>query len=124
MGIDLGIINKKLTNVIDELNDQIDGWNYGRIDLKYDSIESLQEGKNFKILEINGIISEPTHVYDASKNSYFSAVKSIGNHWRIVYNISSKNHHKKAVEYTPTYTFIKEMNDLKKYTKKIKKLSV
>lgn len=118
------LINKELTNVIDELNKKIEGWFYGRIDLKYDSFESLQQGKNFKILEINGIISEPTHIYDASKNSYFDAVKSIGKHWRIVYNISRLNHQNQAIKYTPTRNFIKEMDELKKYTKKIKKLSV
>lgn len=118
------LINKELTSTIDQLNKQINGWYYGRIDLKYDSIETLQQGKNFKILEINGIISEPTHIYDATKNSYFDAVKSIGKHWRIVYEISTKNHQNKESEYAPTLAFIKEINDLKKYTKKIKALSV
>lgn len=118
------LINKELTNTIDLLNHQIDGWYYGRIDLKYESIDALQQGKNFKILEINGIISEPTHIYDASKNSYFDAVKSIGKHWRIIYKISTKNYQNKESEYAPTGIFIKEMKDLKKYTNKIKELSV
>lgn len=118
------LISSRLTQMIDNLNDQIKGWFYGRIDLKYDSFESLENGESFKIIEINGIISEPTHIYDASKNSYFDAVKSIGNHWKIIYKIGTKNHNRFNMKYSGIIDFIKEMNDLKQYIKKIKKLSL
>lgn len=117
------LINSNLLSVFDKLNNQIDEWFYGRVDLKYDTIESLEKGEGFKIIEINGIISEPTHVFDTSKNSYFDAVKSIGKHWRIAYNIASHNHLKRGVAYAKPINFLKEMKALKLYVKKMKELS-
>ena len=69
------LINSELEYFLDELNAKIDGWNYGRIDVKYNNFDELLKGESFKIIEINGIISEPTHIYDASKGSYFKALK-------------------------------------------------
>ncbi|MDC9722164.1 MAG: D-alanine--D-alanine ligase [Urechidicola sp.] len=116
------LINKKLTKTIDKISHQIKGWYYGRLDIKYESIEKLMNGQQLKILEINGIISEPTHIYDASKNSYFDAVKSIGKHWKIIYQIATNNHKNQIIGYTNTIVFCKEIIALRKYAKKLNKL--
>jgi len=116
------LINQQLTTAIDAISQQIDGWFYGRLDIKYESIEKLIKGENFKILEINGIIAEPTHIYDSSKNSYFDAVKAIGKHWGIIYQIATKNHKQQNIEYAGTLTFCKNIFALKKYAKKLEKL--
>ncbi len=116
------LINQQLTEVIDDISNQIEGWFYGRLDIKYESIEKLMNKSNFKILEINGIISEPTHIYDASKNSYFDAVIAIKNHWKIIFQISIDNHKKQHIDYVNTIAFCKEMIALRKYAKKLNKL--
>jgi len=116
------LINQQLTKVIDNISQQIEGWYYGRLDIKYESMEKLIKGENFTILEINGIISEPTHIYDASKNSYSDAVKAIGKHWEIIYQIATTNHKKEEIAYSKTIPFCKEMIALRKYTKKLNKL--
>ncbi|PCI09431.1 MAG: D-alanine--D-alanine ligase [Flavobacteriaceae bacterium] len=116
------LINQQLTEVIDNISLQIDGWFYGRLDIKYESMEKLLKGENFTILEINGIISEPTHIYDASKNSYFDAVKSIGKHWGIIYQIATVNHTQQKTPYAKTIPFCKEMIALRKYAKKLNTL--
>ena len=118
------LINKKLIEVFDTINKQIDGWYYGRLDIKYDSIEALERGDNFKILEINGIISEPTHIYDSTKYTYFKALKILRKHWKIMYEISKINRQLKQSQFTTTNDFIKEVRDLKNYTKKVKELSI
>lgn len=118
------LISEKLTAMIDVIKDQISGWYYGRIDLKFESIESLENGDSFKIIEINGIISEPTHIYDAATNNYFSAIKSIGDHWRIVYKIASENQKSRNVSFAKTTDFLKEMKELRRYTKKLRRLSL
>ena len=74
------LICDELRATIDMVNRQIDGWFYGRLDIKYDTFEKLKQGKDFKILEINGIISEPTHIYDPKGATYFDALKSIKDH--------------------------------------------
>ncbi|MFK5880291.1 MAG: D-alanine--D-alanine ligase [Flavobacteriaceae bacterium] len=116
------LINQQLTTVIDGISQQIEGWFYGRLDIKYESFEKLMKGENFTILEINGIISEPTHIYDSSKNSYFDAVIAIKNHWKIIYQIATHNHKQQNIDYANTITFCKEMIVLRKYAKKLNKL--
>lgn len=113
------LISNELSMTFDELNAKIPGWFYGRIDIKYDDFETLKDGKNFKILEINGIISEPTHIYDAQKSTYFSALKSIRNHWKILFEISTTNHKINKIPYKNSLIFWKEIRELKKYSKKI-----
>jgi hypothetical protein len=117
------LINKSLENIIDTINKDINGWNYGRIDVKYNSFEELLKGENLKILEINGVISEPTHIYDASKGSYLKALKSIKKHWGIIYKIGVKNKQLNNIEYTNLKYLINIYFKYKTYIKTVKKLA-
>jgi hypothetical protein len=85
------LISEKLTNVINEMCIQIDGFYFGRLDIMYNSIEELEAGKNFQVVEINGAASEPTHIYDP-KHSIFFAWKELIKHINIMYKISVENH--------------------------------
>jgi hypothetical protein len=83
-------INKELVNCIDNICKQINGFYYGRIDIRFNSWEELIEGKNFSIIELNGAGSEPTHIYDP-KHSIFFAWREIIRHAKILYRISKQN---------------------------------
>jgi len=85
------LATQKLNARIDDICRQIDGFYYGRLDILCHSIEELEAGKNFRIVELNGAKSEPTHIYDP-KHSLFFAWKEIGIHITHLYNISSLNH--------------------------------
>jgi hypothetical protein len=76
---------------------QVDGFYFGRLDVRYNSWEELREGKNFSIIELNGAGSEPTHMYDP-RHSIFFAWKEIVRHWVILARISRANH-KNGVPY-------------------------
>jgi hypothetical protein len=89
------IIDEQLINVIDDAAKQIDGFYYGRMDIKFSSWEDFKAGKNWKIIELNGAGSEPTHIYDP-KHSIFFAWKEIIRHWKMLYQISISNHQKGA----------------------------
>ncbi len=118
------LINKSLESVFDKLNHQIDGWFYGRIDLKYKTWEELLEGKKFKIVEINGVMSEPTHIYDASAGgTYFDAVRAIKYNWKILDKIALINHKDYSVQYPKLIPFVKNMGALRKHAKLLKKLN-
>ena len=117
------LISEDLERVFDIINEQIHGWNYGRLDIKYNTFEELKRGENFKILEINGIISEPTHIYDPTNASYFDAIKSIKKHWAIMNIIALKNHKIFHIPYPKTKPYIKDMFWLRKYSKKLVKLN-
>ncbi len=116
------LIDTNLENVINELSSHIPGLFYGRYDIKYNTIEELKQGKNYKFLEVNGIIAEPIHIYDSTSMSYFKALKTFRNHWRIMYKISINNR-KNGLNYMNSIDFWREIRDLMLYVKEIKKLS-
>ncbi len=84
------LINDKLNIVFDEICLPIKGFYYGRFDLKVKSIEDLYEGRNIKIMELNGASSEPGHIYD-SANTIFKAYKDLLFHWKRLADISKEN---------------------------------
>jgi len=117
------LISRELERLLDHINTEIKGWFYGRIDVKYNNFEELLKGENFKIIEVNGIISEPTHIYDASKGSYFKALKSIKNHWKLIYIIAVKNKKLNNGKYTNLSDLMAVYFNYKKYIKKINNLN-
>lgn len=88
-------MDKQLEKVFDTIGFQMKDIYYGRFDMKCASIEKLKEGKDFKILEFNGIASEPAHIYQPGY-SIFQAYKDLWAHWTIIYQIS-KEQKKKGV---------------------------
>ena len=84
--------DERLARVFDEVTREIRGFYYGRFDIKCTSLEALHQGRDFKIIELNGIGAEPTHIYDQSRISYFGALWTIIRHWTLVARISSINH--------------------------------
>lgn len=117
-------ISQKLTETFDKISHQVAGVYFGRFDIKYESFGALEAGKNFKIIELNGVISEPTHIYDAPNSSYVYAIKSIAKHWEYIYKISRINHLKNKVKYVKIVPVVKDLFALQTYNKLIKKLRV
>lgn len=81
----------RLLNTFSKIARNIDGFYFGRFDIRTASIAELYEGKAFKILEVNGIWSEPAHIYDPNY-SLWKAYKEILKHHKIMYRISKINH--------------------------------
>ena len=86
-------VTEKLEQKIDEICTKVNGFYFGRLDVMFENLELLKNGENFKIIEINGAKSEPTHMYDP-KHSLFFAWKEITKHWKIMAEISRRNHEK------------------------------
>jgi hypothetical protein len=108
------LIDEKLTRAIDAVCRQVDGFYYGRLDIRYNTWEELREGKNFSIIELNGAGSEPTHIYDP-KHSIFFAWKEIVRHWNILWMISNHNHDKKCRPYMSTRSGLNMLRENKEY---------
>ena len=83
------LISKKLENQIDQIAQSIEGFYYGRFDIKAKSIDDLQNGK-FVILEVNGANSEATHIYDPKHNLFF-AYKEVLRHLNYQHKIAKQN---------------------------------
>lgn len=81
---------KQIESVIDKVCKSINGFYFGRLDIRFNSFEELAEDKNWSIIELNGAGSEPTHIYDPT-HSVFFAWKEIIRHWRMLYTVSMQN---------------------------------
>ena len=105
-------ITPEMMESFNTICNQIQGFHYGRMDIMFNSYEDLAKGKNFQIVEINGAISEPTHMYDP-KHSLWFGWKELTRHFHYMYLIS-KNNHKKGVNYL---TFKEGVREFKKHHK-------
>jgi hypothetical protein len=85
------LADEELTDTIDRICSNVNGFYFGRLDIRYQSWEALKRGENFSIVELNGAGSEPTHMYDP-RHSLFYAWKEIIRHWNILFRISRINH--------------------------------
>lgn len=94
------LINEKLNQVFDKIALPIEGFHYGRFDMKIKSIEDLYEGKNIKIMELNGVSSEPGHIYDP-KNTVWNAYRDLARHWKIIADISIQQQQKGIMPIEP-----------------------
>ena len=106
-------ITSKMTESFNEICQQIDGFNYGRMDIIYKSFDDLAQGKHFQIVEINGAISEPTHMYDP-KHSLLYGWKELTRHFHYMYLIS-KHNKKNGAKYLTFKEGIQEFKNHQKH---------
>jgi len=57
-------ITPKLTKRFEEISQSIPEFYYGRYDVRFRSVESLEAGKDFQIIEVNGAGAESINVWD------------------------------------------------------------
>lgn len=91
------IINGDLIAVFDKLAKKINGFYYGRFDIRCESIDKLYRGEKFIVLELNGAKSEPAHIYQPGF-PILKAYRVLFNHWRILYRIS-RTHNRMGMPY-------------------------
>lgn len=57
-------ITPELTAALNKIMVDLPDFHYGRLDVKYRDMESLQAGESLEIVEINGASSEAIHIWD------------------------------------------------------------
>lgn len=57
-------ISEALVTAIDRLFADLPGMHYSRLDVRFRDIAALREGRDFRVIEINGASSEATHIWD------------------------------------------------------------
>lgn len=83
-------ISTKLVQQFDKIARRIPEFYFGRFDLRCRSIAELEEGRNFRILELNGAGSEPGHIYQPGY-PILKAYGEIMRHLRLLGEISREN---------------------------------
>lgn len=94
-------ISQALTEKLDDILKDVEGYYYGRLDVKFENILQLMQGENFSILEMNGASSEATHIWDCNtplKHIFSTLLKQ----YRILFEIGVLN--KKRGFKTPKLT--------------------
>lgn len=90
------LINDQLCLLFDKISKQIDGFFFGRFDLRCATIDDLYQGK-IKIMELNGCGAEPAHIYHPGF-PLFKAMVVLLKHWHTIFLIARENH-KKGIRY-------------------------
>ncbi|MBX2858593.1 MAG: D-alanine--D-alanine ligase [Cellvibrionaceae bacterium] len=58
-------ITEQLEAAIDSVMQDFPDFHYGRLDIKFANIEDLTRGQHFALIEVNGVSSEATHIWDS-----------------------------------------------------------
>ena len=84
------VLSPALASVIDRISKRFESFYFGRYDIRTPSIEDFRQGRNFKIVELNGVTSEATHIYQPG-NSIWNAYRTLMQQWRIAFEIGAAN---------------------------------
>ena len=82
-------ITNELTQKLDTILHDVDGYHYGRLDIKFDNLHDFMKGEKFTILELNGASSEAAHIWDRNtplKSIFGMLLKQ----YRLLYSIGAK----------------------------------
>jgi hypothetical protein len=91
------LITNELSDVFDRISKQIEGFYFGRYDLRCNSVPDLYQG-NIKIMELNGCGAEPAHIYHPGY-TLGKAMSVLFLHWRNIFLIARENA-KQGASYT------------------------
>ncbi|MEM9414287.1 MAG: alpha/beta fold hydrolase [Planctomycetota bacterium] len=85
------LITPQLTAAIDTLCRQIpEGYYFGRIDVRYTDADSFKRGEDLAVIELNGVTSESTNIYDPGW-SIFRAQRTLRRQWKLCFQIGHAN---------------------------------
>lgn len=86
-------LSNQAEHITEKLNELFDVFShrgrfyFGRYDLKFYSMDSFKEGKDFLILEFNGCGAEPQHMYHSGW-SLLRGNRELLKHWKALFRIS------------------------------------
>ena len=87
--LDAGAVaSDALATALDAVVADYEGFHFGRFDLKVAEGHRLQEATAFKVLELNGVSSESTDIYDP-KNSLLHGWSKLCRQWKLAFRIGA-----------------------------------
>ena len=66
-----------------------DGFDFGRFDVRAPSAEALRRGEGIRVLELNGVTSEATHMYDP-RYGFLAAHAILRSQWRMAFELADE----------------------------------
>ncbi len=83
-------ITPALNAAIHRIIADIPDFHFGRLDVRYQNVASLRRGEGFRIIEINGVGSEATHIWDPTTRLRDAYRDQFG-HYRQAFEIGAAN---------------------------------
>lgn len=80
----------KMIQSFDAIADAVPGFHFGRFDIRFDSLEAVQNGGSFKIIELNGAGAETTNIWDR-RTSLLSAWTQLARQYRLLFALGNQN---------------------------------
>ncbi len=99
-----GLETTALFETIDKIARGFDGFYFGRFDLRAPSFDDFRRGQNIKVVELNGVTSESTNIYDP-QFSLIDAYRILFDQWRIAFEIGVQNRNR-GVKPTSLHTLV------------------
>lgn len=83
-------ITEAMRAKFDAIADGIDGFHFGRFDVRFAEFEALRRGEDFVIIEFNGAGAEATHIWD-SRTKLLDAWQALFAQFSILFRIGAAN---------------------------------
>jgi hypothetical protein len=84
------LITPQLERKIDQIAQTMDGFFFGRFDVRYSDVERFKAGEDLAIIELNGVTSESTNLYDPTW-SLWRAYRTLFTQWSLLFQIGAAN---------------------------------
>ncbi len=84
------LVTEAMTSAFDRIAKDIKEFYFGRFDVRFASIEDLQAGRNFTIVEVNGAGAEATHIWDR-KTSLREAYGALMQQYKALWETGAEN---------------------------------
>jgi membrane protein DedA with SNARE-associated domain len=80
----------ELEAAVERLSRGFSGFYFGRYDLRAPTLDDFRAGRGFKVLELNGVTSEATSIYDPSAG-LFAGYRTLFAQWRLAFAVGAEN---------------------------------
>ena len=84
------VLTSALEDAFEGIARAYDGFFFGRFDVRVSSRTDFIRGRGFKIIELNGVTSEATHIYDPQVG-IVDAYRALFEQWRLAFEIGEEN---------------------------------
>ncbi|MGH9750691.1 MAG: carboxylate--amine ligase, partial [Candidatus Polarisedimenticolia bacterium] len=84
------LLTPELERVVDRIAGAFPGFHFGRFDVRYGDPAAFMAGEDLAIVELNGVTSESTNIYDPSR-SLLQAWRTLYRQWGLLFRIGAAN---------------------------------
>ena len=84
------LLTADLAHAVDTISQTFGGFFFGRYDVRVPSLEAFTRGRDLRVIELNGVTSEATHIYDR-RNTLVTAYKTLFDQWELAFEIGRQN---------------------------------